>query len=358
MSPFFKKSKAPDEMTFKLVGNGGNCDGCEWIAAEGVISENTPKIFQKYIESNFGEKPPKFIVSFHSRGGSLYGGLNLGLLIRSYGFTTSIGETIPDGYGWHTTVKGICASACAFSFLGGVARWVHGGKYGVHQFHKAISLINPNKKIYNGRDLSSHQVTVGHLLEYVIMMGVEPRLVSIMTKALPEEMLWLGEDDLRTLKVDTSFYDTSPWTIEPFQCGIIGMVSNIQNAYGRAIKVILYSTINGPTITIVLINSAPSEYLQNMADAVHTISLDLDDRKMELDVKQCKIFINEEGINFRFNLNIQQITNISQNANNGIGINFNVPRVYWNSMNGTVSGSRLNDIVPLVLNNPIVFFNE
>lgn len=353
MFSFLKKPKNPDEMTFKLYSNGGNCDGCEWIAAEGEITADTPEVFQKYIEENWGKQPPRFIISFHSGGGSLYGGLNLGLLIRSYGFTTSIGKTIPDEYGWHDTETGMCASACAFSFLGGVARWTHGGKYGVHQFHEAISLINPTKKIYNSRDLSSHQVTVGHLLEYVMMMGADPKLVSIMTKALPEEMLWLSEDELKSLKVDTGFFDSSPWIIEPFQGGIIGSVMNVQDAYGRAIKSLIYSTSDGHYFKIVLVNPAPRDYWQDMANAVHTISLELDGGRVNLYANKCDVYIDNEGINFKFCFEGDELLEICKNAKKGIGLDFNVPRVYWNSMDGHISGRRLAEISVLTQSNPI-----
>src|SRR5690349_7861656 len=52
------------------------------------------------------------VVVFNSPGGSLKAGLEIGRAIRLKGFATAV----PDG--------AACASACAFAWLGGGARWM------------------------------------------------------------------------------------------------------------------------------------------------------------------------------------------------------------------------------------------
>ena len=41
-----------EEMTFTLSGNGGNCVGCEWVAAEGEITPKTPDKFRQYLSDS------------------------------------------------------------------------------------------------------------------------------------------------------------------------------------------------------------------------------------------------------------------------------------------------------------------
>lgn len=105
------------EMTFVLRGNGGNCIGCEWTAAEGVITNDTYKRFEEYAKG-------KRVATLHfdSPGGSLVGGLLLGEAIRKNGADTAVGKTIPDAYGFHAEAPGQCMSACAFAYLGGASR--------------------------------------------------------------------------------------------------------------------------------------------------------------------------------------------------------------------------------------------
>ena len=37
-------------MTFAAVGNGGDCNGCEWVAAQGNIISDTPKQFFSFLK--------------------------------------------------------------------------------------------------------------------------------------------------------------------------------------------------------------------------------------------------------------------------------------------------------------------
>ena len=111
------------EMTFVLSGTGGNCNGCEWVAAQGEITEDTPAVFSAYIR-DFGN--PHLIV-LNSDGGNLLAGIELGRMIRAAGANTAIGETRSlsgDLSHLEETIPGVCASACAFAFIGGVERWV------------------------------------------------------------------------------------------------------------------------------------------------------------------------------------------------------------------------------------------
>ena len=126
-----------EPMSFRLAGTGGNCVGCEWIAAQGDITPDTPAKFEEYITEN--GKP--YHIVLNSAGGSLIAGIQLGKLIREQGATTLVGKTVqvaePPGLE-HLEEKedGVYAFSCAFAFMGGVERYVGPDDLlGVHQFY-------------------------------------------------------------------------------------------------------------------------------------------------------------------------------------------------------------------------------
>ena len=123
-SLFFAASAIAEPMHFEVKETSGNC--CTWIQATGEIYEDTPTIFEKFLRSS--EFIPK-VVRLNSQGGSLRGGVILGELFRSRGLATEVGSSnlntgvatsgSENGY---TKSPGVCASACAFTFLGGIQR--------------------------------------------------------------------------------------------------------------------------------------------------------------------------------------------------------------------------------------------
>ena len=63
----------------------------------------------------------RVFVFLKSEGGSLLEGIALGKVIRNLGFDTTIGYL--DNYR-NSQYSGMCASACAYTFAGGVARYI------------------------------------------------------------------------------------------------------------------------------------------------------------------------------------------------------------------------------------------
>ena len=110
-------------MQFDLVGNGGNCAACEWIRAEGVITEDTPALFKAYLARE-GDAP--FRVHFDSTGGDLEAALELGRLVRSRdNLITEVRRSRKSNQGdWYDSIPGVCYDACIFAFLGGSQRAV------------------------------------------------------------------------------------------------------------------------------------------------------------------------------------------------------------------------------------------
>ena len=83
-----KSAGAERAMRFELTGNGGNCIGCEWIAAVGRITPETPALFRREIVDAY----PGLAVMFESDGGDMTAALELGRLIRARGMSTSVGD--------------------------------------------------------------------------------------------------------------------------------------------------------------------------------------------------------------------------------------------------------------------------
>jgi hypothetical protein len=113
-------------------------------------------------------------IAFHSPGGSLMAGLQLGEIIRKAGFNTTIGNSIPlQGFdrvmGVYTFDHGICASACAYAFLGGVTR-SYGEKdlYGLHRFGTEVGSISGDEA----------QVMTSILAQYIERMGANQAILG------------------------------------------------------------------------------------------------------------------------------------------------------------------------------------
>lgn len=121
------------------------------------------------------------IVYFDSPGGSLSGGIELGRTIRKLGFETGVKSA---NYQYEKGPLAFCASACAYAFAGGTARFYDDqvGKLGLHQFY-----ANENVNI----SAEDAQFTSGYLIEYLDEMGVSGKAFSLASKSSRNEMTWL-----------------------------------------------------------------------------------------------------------------------------------------------------------------------
>jgi hypothetical protein len=213
-----------EEMTFALAGNGGNCGGCEWIAAEGEIVSDTPQRFQAFIEENGSYR---WSVVLSSDGGNLGAALELGEIFHDMGLSTSVGKTVLDpelaymGLGAKMKTAGTCASACAYAFLGGVERYASEGELGVHQFYG----------LENSAPTKETQAIVGLLLIYLMEMDVDWGLLAQSLFTESDEMHWLTETELREFSATTENKDyNEPWQLEPYRGGLIATATHHANA--------------------------------------------------------------------------------------------------------------------------------
>ncbi|AID32446.1 hypothetical protein MCHK_4645 [Mesorhizobium huakuii 7653R] len=233
--PCFSEEKPFDHqidepMVFAAGYNGGNCDGCEWLIAEGTFVEGTSAKLLEFLTARFG-KPgggPELSFHFNSNGGNVIEALRVGEIIREWGLDTSLGKTVgvirdygPPEYSTiysEDSRPGVCASACAYAVLGGVKRsFVEADKLGVHQHYSDKSISDPLAQTATAIDRSVDQLISGIIMEYVMRMGVDPHLVSQAASVAPwDEMRWLTPAEIVKYRIDNMSDQYSPPVIIPF----------------------------------------------------------------------------------------------------------------------------------------------
>lgn len=243
-----------EPMNFSLAGTGGNCNGCEWVAAQGEITADTPAAFLAFLATS--GKP--YHIALHSLGGDLLAGIKLGELIRETGATTMIAETIQEtGLGLEhieTTVPGICASACAFAFMGGVERLVSDeDRLGVHQFYSANDEAVGSELV---------QALVGLTLIHALRMGIDAGVIVAASGTSPNSIHWFDREEIVAFGLDTSSSRTEPWRMEPYKSGVV-IATTHHESVRRSVDVTLFCRAQGRR-WYVLISEQDEFYAANL----------------------------------------------------------------------------------------------
>ena len=127
-------------------------------------------------------------VYFNSPGGSLIAGMELGRLLRQRGFDAHVGKRTADV---RELIAGVCYSACPFAYAGGVRRYLKPeSELGVHRAANRVPL--PDETAFE--KLVSQQAT-----EYLLAMGVNPELFSIMSQVPHDAIRGLTREEARRL---------------------------------------------------------------------------------------------------------------------------------------------------------------
>ena len=223
-------------MQFKLATTGGaSC--CEWIAAEGKITERTPDDFKAFlIQWNNNLQGHGAVIHFNSPGGNLIAGMQLGELIRKGKFATDINTTIPmaaDPDHANETRPGQCMSACAYAFLGGINRSAKPGDLGFHQFFippAADAALAPPRA---GDESSSAQMLVGLVAIYLKEMDIDPEVLFLASSTSSADIYLPDTPTMARLRITNVHArdEFSGWTIEPYRAGAIvtGTISDSSN---------------------------------------------------------------------------------------------------------------------------------
>ncbi len=215
----------------------------KWIQANGYITSETPEDFKRFIRQEICQgrticlPTPHGIstVGLNSLGGSLAAGLELGKLIRQYGFDTSITATQLGPDQIDQPILGRCLSACGYAFLGGRHRridfyytslnWadLSGGRdfFGLHRFWDSSKNVLPENATYNEfmDDISKDcliadieartQCIDAVLIKYITDMGVDSRYFNAAVVKGKGKFYYLDNVSLKRLNV----LNETPFTV-------------------------------------------------------------------------------------------------------------------------------------------------
>ncbi len=178
---------ASDGMTFSVATppscTRGTCPAL--IVAQGEITQDSYRSFEAVARS----LPPYVPVVLNSNGGSFLGGIMLGLTLRQHGSPV----LVPRG--------AVCASACAYAFLGGVVRQApEGSRIGVHRFI-AVNRYTGQRSMSYERSVTPQAMAL--LTNYVKAMGASPNLVGLAARVNPPNIRFLNQKELHQYHVVT-----------------------------------------------------------------------------------------------------------------------------------------------------------
>ena len=155
------------------------------VLAQGRITQDSFRSFDAVARA----LPPHVPVVLNSSGGSFLGGITLGLAVRQHGSPV----LVPRG--------AICASACAYAFLGGVVRQApNGARIGVHRFF-AVNRYTGERSISYERSVTPQALAL--LTRYVQAMGASPSLVGLADRVEPSDIHFLNRRELQQYRIVT-----------------------------------------------------------------------------------------------------------------------------------------------------------
>jgi hypothetical protein len=216
-------------MRFEHAGSTSNCPKCLFVLGIGEITDETPAAFRDFLGRNPDAEKR---LRLSSPGGSLLGGIALGEMIRSAGYATEIGATRHNGDGSVTSggapgsqrTPGVCASACAYAFLGGVERTIDiNSKIGFHRFYRESAIAQPTARLFTGADLDGAQRTTAAIVLYLLRMGIDARVASLAAEAAPNEIRWLSDKEAHELRITYAPDSWQPWRLEPYRGGALAV---------------------------------------------------------------------------------------------------------------------------------------
>jgi hypothetical protein len=211
-------------MTFK--DGGVVADRGRVIYATGQIVDDTATKFDAFLKSA-GVQPGALVV-FHSPGGSLGVGMEMGESIRKNSLRTAVGQAQPSSQSGNALAalltaeptSGVCASACSFAFLGGVHRTVpKGSLYGVHAADLETKALAGTDLLFLGQQLAAL------MSAYLEEMGIDPGLLPLLANynSSQGQIDYMQAADMAKLKVTTAF--NTVWSLVD-DGGVIALVGS------------------------------------------------------------------------------------------------------------------------------------
>ncbi len=235
-------------MTFISTSNGGNCNECEFIVADGDIAIDSVDDFREVGGAR---------VLINSKGGSLEGAIALGEEFRRRGVDVSVykAEQRAGSSFYDEMPSGECLSACVYAFFGGVKREVRDGStLGIHAFAGDIAETNVDAPVYTRLELTAVQRLTGVLLEYTQRMGIDPLVIDWAAKQDNSGMRILTGDEMRQLRIVWNPIRALPLRLEPYKSGVLARTETADTSgkvtlvcVGRDLRLVFSSELPPPT---------------------------------------------------------------------------------------------------------------
>ena len=211
------------DMTFRMIYNNHT----NIIVADGEINGDTPRVFQRFLDSDPFDGY-NFEIHLNSPGGNLIGGMALGNMIREMGLKSNV-----IAYNGDISRPGACMSACALAYIGGSSRSLEeGSRLGFHQFSSSGGYGETVVRL-NQAEIETQMIS-GLVQQYIISMGVSGELFSRMSVTPPDRMYIPSLSELENLGV-TSVEAFRGFTLEPWGNSVRASSTYAENAKGRDI---------------------------------------------------------------------------------------------------------------------------
>jgi hypothetical protein len=174
-----EERKAP--MQFTWVGCEPHCRG--WIGAVGIITGDTPKIFEEFAR---GRDLDGATIVLDSDGGSVNDAIALGRRWRQIGLRTTVGSVTAMGERTSVAPRAWCESMCVFLLLSGTVRYVpEEAHVRVHQIWMSDRVEDAKASTYTARDMMIVERDIGRLAKYTFDMGGTGDLLSLSLNVPP-----------------------------------------------------------------------------------------------------------------------------------------------------------------------------
>jgi hypothetical protein len=185
-------------VTVRLFSTDPKCDSCSWLQFNGEITKTSAFELKQALSRWRNTK----VVQLNSGGGSVWEATQLGLWLRARGVTTVVADTvaIPMQSGTqYAATPASCLSACTYLFAAGTERLALAGSLvGVHQFY------TDDFSGWSAADaMSVAQLVQADLSDYLDVMGVSNRLLTIAGRQASQGMDFLNPSELQELNLAT-----------------------------------------------------------------------------------------------------------------------------------------------------------
>jgi hypothetical protein len=182
-------------MTFERIGKAGACATRTCVLASGEIDARSVRDFEAFVRD--ARVPKGALVVLNSAGGNVVQSLALGKEIRVHGLSTAVASY--EAASGELRDGGVCASACAYVFLGGVERTAgSAARIGVHQMS---AKLDDNAWLSAG----DSEWLVSLVAVYIRDMGGDLGVLIPALRTAPCDMHWLSQAELTRYAMTTRF---------------------------------------------------------------------------------------------------------------------------------------------------------